>query len=77
MGFIPYKAKQWLQGTELEKKEEKDEKHFGKLFIKKKKKNKRCLLTVDLEPFRTHVKGKHFAGRKFHSLAVLWKKVLT
>ena len=64
-------------GHRVRKKRRKRWKAFWKAVYKKKTKNKRCLLTVDLEPFRTHVKGKHFAGRKFHSLAVLWKKVLT
>ena len=30
----------------------------------------RCLLTLDLKPIRSYVKGKHFAGKEFQSLAV-------
>ena len=38
MGFNPWKAEQPLQGMELKEKEEKDEKHIGKLFRKNPKK---------------------------------------
>ena len=37
----------------------------------------RCLLTLDVKPFRSQVKGKHSIGREFQSLAVLGKKLLT
>ena len=37
----------------------------------------RCLLTLDLKSFRSQVKGKHFIGREFQSLAVQGKKLLT
>ena len=38
---------------------------------------KRCLLILDLQPFRSLVKGKHSIGREFQSLAVQGKKPLT
>ena len=38
---------------------------------------KRCLLILDLKPFRSEVKGKHSIGRTFHGLAVRGKKLLT
>ena len=31
---------------------------------------------ADWKPFRSYIKGKYFAGREFHSLAVRVKKVL-
>ena len=31
---------------------------------------KRCLLILDLKPLKSQVKGKHFIGREFQSLAV-------
>ena len=37
----------------------------------------RCLLILDLKPFRSYVKGKHSIGREFQSLAVSGKKLLT
>ena len=37
----------------------------------------RCLLILDLKPFRLKVKGKHSIGREFQSLAVHEKKLLT
>ena len=37
----------------------------------------RCLLILDLKPFRSLVKGKHSIGREFQSLAVRGKKLLT
>ena len=33
--------------------------------------------SVDFKPFRLQVKGKHSVGRKFQSLAVRGKKLLT
>ena len=36
----------------------------------------RCLLILDLKPFRLSVKGKHSIGREFHSVAVRGKKLL-
>ena len=36
---------------------------------------KRCLLILDLKPLRSQVKGKHFIGREFQSLAVQGKKL--
>ena len=38
---------------------------------------KRCPLTLDLNPFRSWVKGKHSIGREFQGLAVQGKKLLT
>ena len=37
----------------------------------------RCLLILDLKPFRLWVKGKHSIGREFQSLAVRGQKSLT
>ena len=37
LGFTSCKAKKPLQGMKLQEKEEKDEKHIGKLFIKNPK----------------------------------------
>ena len=36
-----------------------------------------CLLILDLNPFKLLVKGKYSIGRKFQSLAVRGKKLLT
>ena len=38
---------------------------------------KKCLLTLDLKPFISQVKGKYSAGKEFLSLAVQGKKLLT
>ena len=38
---------------------------------------KRCLLILDLKPFRSYLKGKHSIGREFQSLPVQGKKLLT
>ena len=38
---------------------------------------KKCLLILDLKPFRSQVKGKHSIGREFQSLTVRGKKLLT
>ena len=35
---------------------------------------KRCLLILDLKPFRSQVKGKHSIDREFHGLTVKGKK---
>ena len=40
---------------------EKGEKHSGKLF---RTKDIRCLLTLDLKPFRLSIKRKYSAGRQ-------------
>ena len=69
-------VQQPLQGMELQEKEEKDEKHIGKLF-KENTKKKRCLVTLHWKPFRLLVEGKHSALREFQSLAVKGKKLLT
>ena len=37
----------------------------------------RCLLILDLKPFRSYVKGKQSVGREFQGLAVLGEKLLT
>ena len=60
-----------LQGKE----EDKAENHIGKL-IKWSPKIK-CLLILDVKPFRSQVKGMHYAGKEVQSLAVLGKKLLT
>ena len=36
-----------------------------------------CLLTLDLKPFISYIKGKHTAGKEFQSLAVWGKELLT
>ena len=41
--------------------------------VQKELTTKRCLLILDLKPFRSQVKGKHSMGREFQSLAV-WRK---
>ena len=77
MGFKSLHAKlnKHYKSMELkEKEEENDEKHVKKLF-RKNQKIKRCLLTLDLKPFR-YVKGKHSADREFHSLVVRGKRLL-
>ena len=38
--------------------------------LRKEATGNRCLLILDLEPFRSLVKGKHSIGREFQSLAV-------
>ena len=38
---------------------------------------KRCLLILDLKPFRSKFKEKHSIGREFQSLAVEGRKLLT
>ena len=38
---------------------------------------KRCLLILDLNPFRSWVKGQYSIGREFQSLAVQGKELLT
>ena len=47
-------------------------KHTGNLFTVN-----RCQLILDLKPFRLYVEGKHSIGRKFQSIAVRGKKLLT
>ena len=39
--------------------------------------NLRCLLILDLKPFRSQVKRKYYIGREFQSLAVWGKKLFT
>ena len=46
-------------------------------FIQKEPTLKRCLLILELEPFKLQVKGKHSIGREFQNLAVRGKKLLT
>ena len=50
-------------------------KHTGNLFWKNLY-LKRCLLILDLKPFKSYVKGKHSIS-EFQSLAVQGKKLLT
>ena len=40
-------------------------------------KDKICLLILDVKPFRSQIKGMHYAGKEVQSLAVLGKKLLT
>ena len=51
-------------------------KHTGNVFTKNLQLN-RCLLILDLNSFRSLVKGKHSIGTEFQSLAVRGKKLLT
>ena len=76
MSFTPYRTEQPLQDMELQEKEEDNaENRIGKL-IKWSPKIK-CLLILDVKPFRSQVKGMHYAGKEVQSLAVLGKKLLT
>ena len=45
--------------------------------VQKKPTVKGSLLSLDLKPLRSQVKGKHCRGREFQSLAVRGKKLLT
>ena len=45
--------------------------------LKKNPQSIRCLLALDLQPFRSLVKGKHSIAREFQSLTVRGKKLLT
>ena len=49
---------------------------YSKSFWKESTVN-RCLLILDLKPFKSWVKEKHSAGREFQSLAVRGKILLT
>ena len=64
LGFTPCKA---------------ENNHYEAWSYKKKRKeltDKRCLLILDLKPFRSWVKGKHSAGKEFQNRAVRGKKLL-
>ena len=37
----------------------------------------KMVLTIDLKPFRSNVKGKHYAGKYLRSLVEREKKLLT
>ena len=71
VGFTPYKAEQ-----PLEKKKYKKIKAYRKSLYKEPTVN-RCLLILELKPFRLWVKGNHSLGREFQSLAEREKKLLT
>lgn len=60
LGFTPQKTEQPLQGMKLKKIEFKDD--------QKEPKDKKCLLTTDLQPFTSQVKVKYSTGKKFHGL---------
>ena len=45
--------------------------------IQKEPTVQRCLLILDLKPFRSQVKGKHSIGREFQNLSVRGKELLT
>ena len=63
-------------GMELqEKKKGKKIKAYRKSLQKEPTAN-RCLLILDLKPFRLQVKGKHSIGREFQILAVQRKRLL-
>ena len=57
------------------KKKHKKIKSYKKSLSKEPTVNK-CLLILDLKPFKSYVKGKHSIGKEFHSLAVLGKKLV-
>ena len=58
------------------KKKHKKIKAFRK-FLQKEPTICRCLIILDLKPFRLQVKGKHYIGREFQILATQGKKLLT
>ena len=74
--FTPCKAEQPLRSMKFQKMKHKKIKSYGKS-VYKEPTVKRCLLILDLKPFRSYVKGKHSIGREFQSLAVRGKKLLT
>ena len=45
--------------------------------VYKKPTDERCLLILDLKPFRSYIKGNHSIAREFHSLALRGKTLLT
>ena len=49
--------------------------HIGNRF--RKSIQLKCLLIIDLKPFRSYVKRKHFIGRELQSLAARGNKFLT
>ena len=76
LGFTLCKAKRPLRGMELPEKKHKKITGYRKS-VQKDPAVKRCLLILDLKPLRLQVKGKHYIGREFQSLAVQGKKLLT
>ena len=58
------------------KKKHKNIKAYLKSLWKEPTVNK-CLLILDLNPFRLYVKRKHSIGREFQSIAVQGKRLLT
>ena len=70
------KLKSHYKAQSYKKKKDKKIKAYRK-YAKKEPRVKRCLLILDLKPFRSYIKGKHFIGREFQSLAVRRKKLLT
>ena len=75
-GFTPRTAEQPLRDRVTRKKNNKKIKAYGKS-VKKEPAVKKCLLILDLNPFRSYVKAKHSIGRKSQSLTVRRKKLLT
>ena len=63
-----------LQGMELQ--EKKAQKAYRKS-VQKEPTVQRCLLILDLKPFKSMVRGKHSIGRESQGLAVREKKLLT
>ena len=53
-----------MLNSHYEDEEKKDEKETGKL-IKKSQTKKGCLLNLEINLFRSKVKGKHSAGKEF------------
>ena len=75
LGFTPCNAKQPLQGMELQEKYNKKITGFRISPYNEPTVN-RCLLTLDLMPFRSYVKEKHSIDKESQSLAVRGKKLL-
>ena len=64
----------WTSTAEYrDKKEEKDKEDVVKLF----EEPKGLLTNLDLNPFRSYIKGKHSPHKKFQGLVALGKKLLT
>ena len=64
------------KASSYKKKKDKQIKAYRNSLYKKPTVN-RCLLILDLKPFKLLVKGKHSIGREFQGLAVQGKKLLT
>ena len=76
MEFTPHKAEQPLQGMELQEKEAQKDQSIQEISSERTY-SYRCLLILDLKPFRSQVKGKHSISREFENIAVQRKKLMT